>query len=74
MEEKSIDSLEDSKIIFGKHSASYNAQRKAIDGGNYFKVTKTKTKHMLKQEVEEETYHLRRRLDDYVTNEIGHMT
>jgi len=29
---------------------------------------------MLKQEVEKETHHLRRRLDNFVTNEIGHMT
>jgi len=74
MEEKSIDLLEEYKIIYGKHSASYSAKGNAFDAGNYFKATKMRTKHMLKQEVEEETYHLRRRLDNYVTNEISHMT
>jgi hypothetical protein len=73
-QEDSIAMLEESKIIYGKHSASYSAKGNAFDAGNYFKATKARTKHMLKSEVEELTSHLRRRLDNYLTSSFSHIT
>lgn len=74
MEDDISNAITEAKIYQVKHSASYSSKGNAWDAGNYFKATKKRTQTMIRKEVENSTYSLRRRLDSWLATEHTHIS
>jgi hypothetical protein len=73
MKQNNIAKLKHNNIIYAKHSASYSAKGNALDAGNYFKATKTRSKNVIKSECLRVCISLRRSIDTALKESVGHI-